>query len=212
MPITAGDWNITIVGFWNRAIYTPAGISRRLFRLAATTPVQVLIPIDQPAPYQVQHEGLTVSVGSDRLVVQPDRASFEGMVSAMEIGRRALDDLPHTPLLAAGFNLRYMSDGPVGALGEITANDWDKRLSDEGFVIQEWTVTRSVRRQNGRINVTVTQKEDLTFSMLLNFHLQSDDVSRLRAWIDIPAADIQREVEHILQKGMGLQADEVTYG
>jgi hypothetical protein len=212
MPITAEDWNVNIVGFWNRAIYTPAGISRRLFQLPATTPVQVLIPLDLPAPYQVQHDGLTVTVGSDRLIVQPARANYDRIVSAMEIGRRALDDLPRTPLIAAGFNLRYRSDGPVGVLEEITANAWENRLSDEGFVIQERTVTRSVRRQNGRINVTVTQKGDLTFSLLLNFDLQSDNVGQLRAWIDVPAADIQHEVERVLYNSMGLRAEEVTHG
>ena len=90
MPITAENWNVQVIGFWNRAIYTPAGISRRLFQLPQNIPVQVFIPLDFPAPYQVQHEGLTVIVGGDRLIVQPDRANFEGIAAAMEIGRRAL--------------------------------------------------------------------------------------------------------------------------
>ena len=79
-----------------------------------------------------------------------------------------LDDLPRTPFIAAGFNMRYKSDGPLGASDEITANVWDNRLSDEGLIIRERTVTRSIRRENGQVNVTVTQKEDSTFSLLLN--------------------------------------------
>jgi hypothetical protein len=107
MPIRAEDWNVVVVGFWNRAIYTPSGISRRLFGLSPTTPVQVLIPLDLPAPYQVRHEDLTVIVGSDRMIVQPARANYPGIASAMGIARRSLDDLPHTPFSAAGINLRF---------------------------------------------------------------------------------------------------------
>jgi hypothetical protein len=212
MPITPEGWNVHIVGFWNRAIYTPAGISRHLFLLSENTPVQVLIPFDIPAPYQVQHEGLTVTVGSDRLVVQPTQSNFARLVAASEIGRRALEHLPRTPLVAVGINVRYNSDGPVEVLEEIIASAWDERLSDQRLEIRERTVTRAVRRDNGRINVTVTQKEDRTFFLGLNFDLQSDDVQQLLAWITIPEADLRREVERILYKTLGVRDEEVIYG
>jgi len=212
MPITAEDWNVNIIGFWNRAIYTPAGISRHLFQLPANTPVQVLIPIDLPAPYQVQHEGLTVTVGSDRLVVQPVQSNFARLAAALEIGRRAIDHLPRTPLLAAGINFRYKSDGPVAVLEEMTASAWDERLSDQRLEIRERTVMRAVRWDNGRINVTVSQKEDQTFFVSLNFDLQSDDVQQLLAWITIPEADLRREVERILYNTLGVRREEVIYG
>lgn len=212
MPIIAQEWNVQIVGFWNPAIYTPAGIARHLFELPDPTPVQVLIPLDRPAPYQVRHDGLIVIVGNDRLVVQPDRANFERIVAAMVIAQRALDDLPRTPFIAAGFNLRFQSEGQMPALEEITAHAWDNRLSDEGFTIQERSVTRSLRRENGRINVTVTQKENLTFTVELNFDLQSGEVKQLRTWVEEPAAKIQQEAERILYNTIGVKKDEVTYG
>jgi len=211
MPITPIDWNVNVVGFWNRAIYTPAGISRHLFQLPPTTPVQVLIPIDFPAPYQVQHEGQTVVVAVDKLVVTPVRPSFTGLATALEIGRRALDHLPRTPLLAVGINVRYRSDGPVPALEEIMANSWDERLSDSRIEIRERTVARAVRRGNGSINVTITQKEDQTFLLGLNFDLQSDDVAQLRAWIDLSADEVQRETERILFESLGIRREEVTH-
>ena len=212
MPIKAEDWNVTIVGFWNRAIYTPAGISRHLFQLPANTPVQVLIPIDLPAPYQVQHDGLTVTVGSDRLVVQPAQASFPRLGAAMEIGRRAFEHLPRTPFVAAGFNVRYKSDGPVAVLEEITTSAWDENLSDQRLEIRERTIARAVQRGHGRINIAVTQKEDRTFMLALNFDLQSDDVQRLRDWITISEADLRCEVERIVYETLRVRREEVAHG
>jgi hypothetical protein len=172
----------------------------------------VLIPIDLPAPYEVRHDDLTVIVSSDRMMVQPIRADYAGIVSAMGIARRALDDLPHTPFSAAGINLRFQSDEPVPALEEITASAWDNRLSDERLTIQERTVVRTVRGEAGRINVTVTQKEDLEFTLLLNFDLQSDSADQLKAWVAVSAEELQREAERIVYNNMGLQRDEVIYG
>jgi hypothetical protein len=212
MPITAEEWNVQIVGFWNRAIYTPAGISRYLFELPQNTPVQVLIPIDLPAPYQVQHDGLTVTVGSDRLVVQPAQSTFDRLATALEIGRRALNHLPRTPFVAAGFNVRYKSDGPVAALEDIVANPWDERLSDLRLEIRERTVARAIRWGDGRVNVTVTQKEDQTFTLELNFDLQSDEVRRLLAWITITEADLRQQVERLLYNSLGLRREEVNHG
>ncbi len=34
MPLTPVDWNVAIVGWWNRAIFTPQGIAQHLFRPA----------------------------------------------------------------------------------------------------------------------------------------------------------------------------------
>jgi hypothetical protein len=212
MPIIAEDWNVNIIGFWNRGIYTPAGISRHLFRLPANAPVQVLIPLDLPAPYQVQHEGLTVMVGGDRLVIQPSPCNFARLVAASEIGRRALEHLPRTPFVAAGINVRFKSDGQIPGMEEITANAWDERLSDQGLEICERTVTRAIQRGNGRVNVTVNQKEDRSFLLGLNFDLQSDDVQQLQNWLTLTEADLGREVESIICNTLRIPREEVRYG
>jgi hypothetical protein len=154
---------------------------------------------------------MTVIVSDDRLVVRSARANYEGIVAAMEIGRRALDDLPRTPFLAAGVNLRYKSDTPVAVLEEITANAWDNRLSDEQFEIQERTVSRMIRRANGRINVTITQRANQTFSLGLNFDLQSDDVQQLHDWLNISRQEIQQTSERILYNSIGVQREELTH-
>lgn len=99
----------------------------------------------------------------------------------------------------------------MAVLEEITASTWDERLSDQRLEIRERTVTRAVRRDNGRINITVTQKEDQTFFLGLNFDLLSDDVQQLLAWITIPEADLRREVERIIHNTLGVRREEVIH-
>ena len=109
MPLTPDNWNVVVVGHWNRAILSPNGIAKRLFGLEDGTPVQVLIPLDVVGPYHVRHEKITVIPSNDRLLVQPLHSTFENLMDAMSIARRALEDLPLTPVFAAGINLNYKS-------------------------------------------------------------------------------------------------------
>jgi hypothetical protein len=60
--------------------------------------------------------------------------------------------------------------------------------------------------------VTVTQKEDLTFAVVLNFDLQSGDVKQLRAWVEVAAEKIREETERVLYNSIGLRKEEVAYG
>lgn len=211
MPITPEDWSVVIVGYWNRAIYTPAGIARRLFKLDPSVPVEVLVALDGPLPYKVKHANQTVTVGSDRMLINPDSQTYEALVGAMEIGRRALDDLPLTPFSAVGYNLKYRAREPVYELIQLTAHAADDRLSDEGFEIQERAIVRSVGWRCGRIRISVAQQQDQSFQVLLNFELQSDDVQKIRAWIDVNPETIKHEVEKILYNYFGLKMEELAH-
>jgi hypothetical protein len=211
MSIRAEDWSVVIVGYWNRAIYTPAGIARRLFKLDPSVPVEVLIALDSPLPYKVKHANQTVTVGSDKMVINPDNQTYEALVGAMEIGRRALDDLPLTPFSAVGFNLKYRSDGPVDELIQLTAHAADDRLSDEGMEIQERAIVRSVGWKNGKLRISVAQQQDQSFQVLLNFDLQSDDVKKIRAWIEVTPEVVKREAEKILHNYFGLRKEELAH-
>ncbi len=73
-------------------------------------------------------------------------------------------------------------------------------------------MSRTIRRDGGRINVNVTQKEDLRSTLVLNFDLQSDDAEKLKAWLAISADELQREAERILYNTMGVERNKVIYG
>lgn len=209
MPLVPGDWNVVVVGHWNRAIFTPAGIAKRLFQLGPDIPVEVLVPLDTFAPYQVRHEDVTVVAGSDRLIIQPATTSYPLLSKAKEVAIRAVNELPHTPMTATGFNLRYRSTDPVETLQEMTSHAWDDRLSDLDYEIQERVITRLVGWRKGRIRIMVTQNADLSFSVLINFDLQSEDVNLIREWLSVPVSDVQEEADRLLFTSLGLHIDEV---
>jgi hypothetical protein len=52
------NWDVVIVGFWNRAILTPNGIAKRLFKLPEGSGIEVLVPVNSLEPSQVKHNGI----------------------------------------------------------------------------------------------------------------------------------------------------------
>lgn len=211
MAVTPHDWNVVIIGYWNRAILTPAGVVRRLFLLPEQTPVEVEVALDAFVPYRVRHENVTVTPGSDRLHVQPANFNFRTLADAMRVARTGLDALPETPVFAAGYNLNFKTADHAEALAPITGHPWDDRLSDEDFEIETRATARSLVWRGGRIRTTVSQEADMSFTITLNFDRRSNSVPELIEWLSVPIQDIQTVTERILTRCIDLAPEDIRY-
>lgn len=204
MALVPADWNVVVVGYWNSAILTPKGIARRLFELPDEVPIEVEVPLDAPAPFRVRHAGMTIMAGGGRLIVEPTALTYGSLADAMKLGSRALDSLPQTPVLAAGYNIRYKSSEVPLAVVEVVEHSWDNLLSDEALDIEARAIMRSLKWRGGNIKFTVSQDPNLSFSVLLNFERQSNDATVLRDWLEIPIEDVRSQAERMLFRCLGL--------
>src|SRR4051812_42213395 len=106
MPLEPGDWNVVVVGRWNRSILTPQGIASRLLQLPPGTEVGIEVPMDAIWPYRVSYGDLVIMVSEQQLIVEAAENSFPSLQRAMRVVYRAMQNLPETPVFAAGFNIR----------------------------------------------------------------------------------------------------------
>jgi len=209
MALVPGDWTVVVLGSWNRAILTPAMVTRKLFQLPEGTPVKVAVQLDVVAPYQISHDEIVVVPFRDKLIVATMKPNFVSLGKAMKVARNAMEQLPSTPYTAAGFNLRYKSKSPIEALQSLTSLEtWDNRISDEDLSIDERSVTRALKWEDGKIKVTITQQEDPAHSMLLNFDLQSDNVDLLKKWMSAEPGQIETQAKKVF-KTIGLTSEEI---
>src|SRR5260221_12140440 len=99
----APPWTVVDLGKWNRAIYTPQGIGERLFKLPlAEHEFEVEVPLNVVGPFRVKYQGLCVSVGDDRMIIEATSSDYESLGRAVAIGHKAVNDVPHTPFTPAG--------------------------------------------------------------------------------------------------------------
>src|SRR5262245_33422873 len=131
MPLEPFDWNVVVLGHWNRAILTPQGIASRLFQIPSETEIGIEVPMDAIGPFRVSHDNLTVMAGGGRLTVEARENNFPSLERAMRVARRGIVSLPETPLLAAGFNIRARGSGEgrrLSPLIEATQLRWDRQF------------------------------------------------------------------------------------
>jgi hypothetical protein len=210
MPLEPYDWNVTIVGQWNRAILTPQGIITKLFERPPDTVVQVEVPIDAIGPYRVTLERLTVIATGARLVIEPEASNYEELWRAMEIGCAALRRLPETPLQAVGINVNFRSESETDALDSLLGSTWDDELASGDFVIARRALTRAIEFNCGAINIKIgqaTSEQTLHF----NFERRSTESADHVAWLSTDK-DVLRDVIERLRKTTGLGEQDLNHG
>lgn len=202
------DWNVVVVGHWNRAILTPAGIGKRLFALPEGTPVSVELPIDGISPCRVRHGGLTVVAADDRILIGMDDLGYEHLCAAMGLGVAALEGLPETPVSAAGFNIRFKDPDPSPEFSTRMACDIDDRISDQGLPISARGLSRSLVWNGGFINLQITLDEQEGGHAIFNFHRASHNAEDLTAWLRVDLAEVRTTTEALLTEVLGIETRE----
>jgi hypothetical protein len=209
MGLSPTGWSVVIVGRWNRAILTPAGIAKRVFKLAANE-VMVLVQLDGISPHLVRHpeHGIIAMTDEGRLQLHVDDATYETLAHAMQCGVNALSSLPETPVSAAGFNVNFESPELTPHMAGLLAGEMDKSFADLGYRIAGRTVSRSAELAEGRLNITLTG-ENGTFKVLANFHRSSTECGDLKSWLQMPIGNVKTIIENVVQ-ALGLDMKELS--
>lgn len=211
MPIVPEEWSVVIPGAWNRAILTPAGISRRLFQLPEGTPLEIEVPLDTFGPFRVKHGDLSVTADSNRLVIAPAKNSDENMAKALKLALVALTSLPETPVSAAGFNFKYKSKQLVESLARIVEHDADQFFADRQYSVLSRAIGRTIKWRQGEIRLSVIQESDFSCTILINFHMASSSASVLHDWLSVSIDDARQEIDTIFFNYLEIPEGEISH-
>jgi hypothetical protein len=213
MPLEPQDWSVVIAGYWNRAILTPFGIASRLFGLepGKETSIEVDVPIDAIAPHRVTYDGLTVIVSPGRLLIEPRKKTFPELRRAMQVAVLALTNLPETPLIAVGINVKYRSAAPPSALLDLLRDHWDDDLADFQFRIEGRSLGRSLSWRRGTINATLSESEGV-FLVDFNIERRSPQVADHKEWLSVDISEVETVVSRVMFDTMKVMPEDVSDG
>lgn len=210
MPLQPFGWDVVIIGHWNPAILTPIGIARHCYRLADATPIEVLVPLDQMAPVRVKHGNLIVAADTMQMRIETLDYSYEHLADAMAVGVNALESLPVTPVVAAGFNVKYRCEAPNTPAVERTSCALDTYLSDANYTIAARKIQRSLEFEAGTLNLILEHETAGACLFQCNFHRNSQRQAELIEWLRLPPARVQENVDRLLGQVLGLDIREVS--
>ena len=208
MPLQPVDWSVVVLGGWNVTIFTPAGISQKIFGLDKNVPVQVYVPIDEISPPRIKHDGIMVTVAPGMMQMVLDRCTFSEVAKARELVARTIDGYSKTPLSAAGVTLIYRSNELPGSLATRFSTELDGRFADQNFKIVGRQFQRILDFYDGRLLVSVSADPEKA-EVIVNFERRSTDWNVVSEWLRIPIEDLADKAQQVLQGSLGLT--EVDY-
>lgn len=198
MKMQPSGWSVVLVGRWNPAILSPAGIVAHVLELPTKTQVHIAVPIDGTSPYRVSNpeETLTVQVDNERLQIDVPKCTYDTLQKAMAAGVSALKALPMTPISAVGFNLNFRTSDTSEELITATSATIDTAIGAQGYRITARSLARKISYGTGQINLTITYKDD-EFQATCNFHLDTKNVEDAKDWLATPTNSIKAEIAKI---------------
>src|SRR5205823_1081295 len=126
-----------------------------------------------------------------------------------QIACTTIEQLPRTPLVACGLNLRYRADVLPEQLSGRFSQELDRRFSDQDFRILGRQFHRLLAFRDGRLLVRATSDPDEKAEILLNFELKSKDGEALRRWLsEPPIAEIRALADRVLKGPLSLREED----
>ena len=201
MYFKPSDWNVVIVGRWNPAILTPGGIKKFVFKMEEAEKVEVAVPLDGLSPYLVKQpeKNITVITDVNRLLIKVENEDYQTLAHAMEAGVNALESLPQTPFIAAGFNIRFKTEESPTEILDICTSTIDAKMGELGHIISARGISRSINYGDGNLNININHINNIS-EVLFNFHRNSNKKDELVSWLHTDVSAVKTEVERIIDK------------
>jgi len=174
MRLIDGSATLVIAGFWNAGVLTPAWVAKFGLELEGQVAVTVTAPmpagtaVNAPASFKLP--GLAYAVGSGSLMLSPTEPGLEGLAIVQSAAVRILGALPHTPVLALGFNVSFQADDPQPLLGVFGAAQGGAiDAAPEGWVSAANLIRTTLSKDGDDLNVEQIY-EDGGVRVQFNFH------------------------------------------
>jgi len=203
------EWSVVVVGSWNLAILTPNGVATRIFKVEPNTPLEVFVPIDGMAPYQIKSPDgdLVAMCDGDRLSIKAMTMTYETLAKAMAAAVNALEWLPETPYRAAGFNVNYKSDEQLDELTPALESRIDVPLAKADFTISGRATHRSLKFGEGTLKLSIGSDVGGGCDVRCNFHRGTNAREELVEWLQTPIKKVSDAVQRLFER-LGIQVQE----
>lgn len=208
MQPVAEDYTIVIPGNWNLAILNPDWIARTLFQ-AEGVEAQITI-VAGTTSLRYRHNQVIIAPNANRVLFSTSELSAENLAAAEAAAERILEQLPVTPVSGVGINFGYRQDQIPENVADIFNAADVAALAARDLAITRLSVTRTIRYDERDLRLRLTQTEDNSLRVHLNYHKAVGSSEEARQAIHQKVAAYLAHGEGILRDiyGLELEADE----
>ena len=192
--------SLSIVGYWNRMIFTPTWVGDNLFE--AENAVEASVPFMPNDPIRYKDENVQLSISGSNLILVPVNISKGSLPLVENMGIRVLDRLPDTPIRAVTISFEF---GPIRLGGQLSSLfDGPDRpaFKNIGWSYDADRIVRHFRKNDERLLVVIS-RESGSITANFNFHNETANcrvaVKELKGKLASYLRDSQRILGQVYQ-------------
>ena len=180
--------SLVVIGKWNVFVLSPEWMSKYVFG-DAKMHIEFTVP---HGSISFKANNINVIVSEDSLRIRAENGDNSNLKDIVDVLRRIVRTLAHTPVTAVGINFKYESDADMSMLFQSTKLDAAK-IS----VVQEehrWTIDDG--KDNMRLNIMLSTSDDkATFNF--NYHYSVSSCSDIVSIIEDDAIVIRKKEQSV---------------
>lgn len=190
------NWNVVVLGSWNKSILTPNFIAKNIYKTTDGSPFQVEIPVDLLLPPRIKFNDNICIVDNDKILIETSVSTIDNLITTLNYAKNAIDALPITPVLAAGFNIRFtIEDYQSTLINLLFGSEIDSILARSNYEVLNRNINRTVKLKDGMIGIYINYINNQTLEFQLNFEKESTNVADLKNWLSITPDELNLEIE-----------------
>jgi len=129
-----------------------------------------------------------------------DRPEDNLLEKCRDVSIKALQELPHTPIMAVGINYLFIAEQPDDSLLRIFHLKDNDNLSDIGIKIQTTTIQRKLHIQDQTINLSLSLLEDSKVHVAFNFHQDTPNTKQAVEFLNAHSTDLKEKTFELLSR------------
>ena len=157
---------VVVVGAWNRAIFSPEWVQKRLFSEGERLQAEIGF---LPPLLQYSTDLVALSIDGPQLRVVPLKASNDAFEEAERVALAVLEKLGETPLAGMGVNFGFDVSAPTEMLRQLLEHADRAALQHLGAELISSSLTRTFSLEGRTLNLIIT-KNDGPWRLDFNHH------------------------------------------
>ncbi len=175
------SWAVVVAGAWNRMIFTPEWVGKKVFQVDI---VDALVPLMPGLPTRYQIPNMELAVQETKLVGRPRQYEITVLEQTEKSVLTILNLLPHTPIRGVGVNFAFVEEHPGPELLTHFNLKGDAAITNSWEISAKQIKRKLVTRDDDMIlNLTVSYTSNATVEFNGHFHCDVTDAETAAAKI-----------------------------
>ncbi len=181
MKLIQDSLSVIAVGGWNTQIFSPDWLKNNLCD-DPECEIEIAVPVNNPAALpRLSFEDIHVFLNPSRLELKPQSQTIEQFSKCLDILKKTLETLKHTPVTSFGINFAFVSNEDHDEVIQKFLLTDNGLFDSEKNTLKKTVIQRAFEQQDGSVLNLAVSIEDENVVISFNYH---NDVNNAESCVE----------------------------